>query len=100
MGGEPRALASGAGLVHHTVRGLGGEHGDWLVALLSKRLHAGRKRWHPAVRCGPHPAIPTEAKSHRPPKPGDAGPVFLPAGCWWIDCFLIQSNNQEMLIAW
>lgn len=79
--------------------GLGGEHGDWLVALLSKCLQAGRKRWCLTVCCGPHPAIPTEGKSHRPRKPGDAGPVLLPAGCWWIDCFLIQSNNQETLIA-
>lgn len=93
-------MASGAGLVRRTVHGLGGEHGDWLVASLSKHVQAGRKRWHLAVCCGPHPAIPTEAKSHHPQRPGDAGPVLLPAGCWRIACFMIQSNNQEMLIAW
>lgn len=88
-----------ASLVPHTVHGLGGEHGDWLVASLLKWLQAGRKRWPShvlrATSCPPHRGqIPLP-----PPKPGDAELVLLPAGCWRIDCFLIQSDNQETLIA-
>lgn len=42
-----------------------------------------------------------------PPRPNPTAPDgretrgqrFCPAGCWRTDCFLIQPNNQEMLIA-